>query len=130
MLKLSCNDLIGLRYRWAAAPSDGTGYTDCFQLVCEIRNRLGLKDYKAQFAWVYNQYTEAAFRKALLPRWLLQNGTRLQERRHGAVVLLPAAIGSALGTIVEDDALFISPRGAVVRTPLPQGVGHHFWMNE
>jgi hypothetical protein len=125
---LSCNDLIGIPYQWGAAPS--TGKTDCFQLVCEIRRRLGLKDYAPDFAWVYAQYNEQTFRRGLLPRWLLQNGKRITEPVHGAVALLPAAIGSALGTIVEDGALFLSPGGTVIKAPLPAGVGHFFWMNE
>jgi hypothetical protein len=123
-----CNDLIGLPYRWAAAPASGA--TDCFQLVCEARRRLGLMDYSERFAWVYERYTEQTFRRALLPRWLLQNGRRLGEPIAGAVALLPSSTGSALGTILEDGALFISPRGAVVRSPLPAGVGYFFWMNE
>ena len=34
------NDLIGLEYQWGAHFRDGRGKTDCFQLVCEIRERL------------------------------------------------------------------------------------------
>ena len=43
------NDLIGLQYQWGARFADGKGYTDCFQLVCEIRKRLGLSDYSGKF---------------------------------------------------------------------------------
>jgi hypothetical protein len=54
----------------------------------------------------------------------------LTEPTSGAVALLPANIGSALGTIVEDGALFLSPSGTVIKAPLPAGVGHFFWMHE
>jgi len=91
---------------------------------------LGYGDYTAKFDWVYELYDEETFPRGLLVRWLLQNGSRLQAPKHGAVTLLPAAIGSALGTIVEDGALFLSPGGTVIRAPLPAGVGHFFWMNE
>lgn len=126
----SFNDLIGLRYAWGAAPWQNTGKTDCFQLACEVHKRLGFGDYTAKFDWVYELYDEATFPKSLLVRWLLQNGKRLKEPRPGAVALLPAAVGSALSTILEDGALFLAPNGTVTRAPLPAGVGHFFWMNE
>jgi len=130
MLSLSCNDLIGLRYAWGAAPWDGSGKTDCFQLACEVHRRFGFSDYTAKFDWVYELFDESTFPKGQLVRWLLQNGTRLQSPTPGAVALLPAAIGSALGTIVEDGALFLSPGGTVIKAPLPDDVGHFFWMHE
>ena len=128
MLRSHFNDLIGLPYCWGAPP--WTGKTDCFQLACEVHSRLGYGDYTAKFDWVYELYDEETFPRGLLVRWMLQNGSRLQAPKHGAVTLLPAAIGSALGTIVEDGALFLSPGGTVIRAPLPAGVGHFFWMNE
>ena len=126
----SCNDLIGLRYRWGASPWANTGFTDCFQLACEVHRRLGFSDYTSKFDWVYELYDEATFPKGLLVRWLLQNGQRLKAPRPGAVALLPATVGSALGTIVEDGALFLSPGGTVIKAPLPAEVGHFFWMHE
>lgn len=128
MHPLSFNDLIGLPYQWGAAP--WTGKTDCFQLACEVHNRLGHGDYAKRFDWVYDLYDEHTFPKGLLVRWLLENGKRIKDARPGAVALLPASIGSALSTIVEDGALFLSPAGMVVKAPLPAGVGHFFWMNE
>jgi hypothetical protein len=130
MQNLSFNDLIGLSYRWAASPLDGSGFTDCFQLTCEARRRLKLADYGPRFAWVYEKYDENTFNRKLLLRWLLQNGRRLREPCAGAVALLPATTGFALGTILEDGALFLSPGGAVIRAPLPKNVGHYFWMNQ
>jgi hypothetical protein len=130
MPNLSCNDLIGLRYRWGASPCSNSGFTDCFQLASEVHRRLGFGDYTRKFDWVYELYDEATFPKGLLVRWLLQNGQRLNEPRPGAVALLPATVGSALGTIVEDGALFLSPGGTVIKAPLPADVGHFFWMHE
>jgi hypothetical protein len=130
MPNLSCNDLIGLRYCWGASPCSNSGFTDCFQLASEVHRRLGFGDYTRKFDWVYELYDEATFPKGLLVRWLLQNGQRLKEPRPGAVALLPATVGSALGTIVEDGALFLSPGGTVIKAPLPADVGHFFWMHE
>jgi hypothetical protein len=130
MPNLSCNDLIGLRYCWGASPCSNSGFTDCFQLASEVHRRLGFGDYTRKFDWVYELYDEATFPKGLLVRWLLQNGTRLSVPRPGAVALLPAAVGSALGTIVEDGALYLSPGGTVIKAPLPADVGHFFWMHE
>lgn len=128
MQNSSYNDLIGLPYQWGAAP--WSGKTDCFQLACEVHKRLGFADYADRFEWVYELYSEEAFPKPLLVRWMIENGTRLAEPVAGAVVLLPAAIGSALGTIVEEGALFLSPSGTVIKAPLPKNVGHCFWMNQ
>lgn len=122
------NDLIGLRYGWGHQPGDGSGMTDCFQLVCEVRARLGLSGYRDRFAWVYERYGEIDFPRRLLARWLLQHGNRLQTPQHGAVAFLPGAAGGALGTYVEDRAIFIGPGQNVVQAPLPPGIGHFFWM--
>jgi hypothetical protein len=122
------NDLVGLRYGWGHRPGDGSGCTDCFQLVCEVRDRLGLSDYRDRFAWVYERYSESDFPRRLLARWLLQHGRRLQAPWHGAVALLPAAAGGALGICVENRAIFLGPGQNVVQASLPQGVGRFFWM--
>lgn len=122
------NDLVGLRYGWGHRPGDGSGQTDCFQLVCEVRNRLGLSDYRERFAWVYDRYSEQDFPRGLLARWLLRHGTRLHRPWHGAVALLPTAAGGALGACVQDRAIFIGAGQNVVQAPLPAGVGHFFWM--
>ncbi len=122
------NDLIGLQYGWGHRPSDGSGRTDCFQLVCEVRDRLGLSDYRERFAWVYDRSTEQDVPRGLLVRWLLKHGSRLQGPWHGAVVLLPASAGGALGICVQDRALFIGAGQNVVQAPLPRGIGHFFWM--
>ena len=123
------NDLVGLRYGWGHRPGDGSGMTDCFQLVCEVRDRLGLSDYRSRFAWVYERFSETDFPRRLLARWLLTHGRRLHAPWHGAVALLPAAAGGALGICVQDRALFIGGGQNVVQAPLPKGTGHFFWMD-
>jgi hypothetical protein len=95
-----------------------------------VHKRLGFADYTNKFEWVYELYDESTFPKSLLVRWMIENGKRMRKPDIGAVALLPAAIGSALGTIVEDGALFLSPGGTVIKAPLPSGVGHYFWMHQ
>lgn len=124
------NDLIGLRYGWGHRPDDGSGKTDCFQLTCEVRKRLGLKDYQHQFDWVYQSYTESTFRYRLIFRWLKENGLRITEPRHGAVTVLPGGMGLAMATILNDSMLFIAPSLNVVRAPIPQGLNRFFWMEK
>lgn len=122
------NDLVGLQYGWGHRPGDGSGKTDCFQLVCELRDRLNLSSYRDRFAWVYGQYSEAAFPRGLITRWALKNGTRLVAPVDGAVALLPAAAGSALGTWLDGVVVFIGPGQNVIQAPLPVGVARYFWM--
>jgi hypothetical protein len=126
----SFNDLIGLKRAWAARPGDGSGTVDCCLLAAEVHKRLGYADYTERFEWVYELYDEQTFPRGLLVRWMLQNGTRLQAATPGAVALLPTAVGSALGTILEDGAMFLAPNNTVVKAPLPSGVGHYFWMHQ
>jgi hypothetical protein len=124
------NDLIGLRYGWGHAPWDGSGKTDCFQLACEVHKRLGFADYTEQFEWVYRDYTDETFPRKLILRWLLDNGTRIDAPRHGAVAFLLGEAGAALATVLENDAvLFIAPSQNVVRSQIPAGTGAYFWMN-
>ena len=82
------NDLIGLEYQWGAHFRDGRGKTDCFQLVCEIRERLGLSDYSEKFCWAYWLYSPETLKPTHVARWLLQNGKRLKIPEHGAVALI------------------------------------------
>jgi hypothetical protein len=123
------NDLVGLGYGWGHRPGDGSGLTDCFQLVCEARDRLGLSSYRERFAWVYSNWSEATFPRSLIVRWVIQHGTQLQGPERGAVALLPAGGGTALGTCLDRGLLFIGPGQNVVQTPLPQGVARFFWMD-
>ena len=112
------NDLIGLEYGWGHRPSDGSGKTDCFQLSCEVRQRLGFFNYGPLHEWVYEQYTEASFTNWQLARLLLQNGQRSCYLTAGAIVLF-SAINTALGTVTDSGIVYISPGGRVVHSPLP-----------
>ena len=123
------NDLIGLRYGWGHAPGDGSGMTDCFQLTCEVRDRLSLSSYRERFAWVYESWSEQTFRNGMLLRWLLTHGDRIDGPRLGAVALLPSATGKALGTCTESGVVFIGPGQSVVRAPLRDGSATYFWMS-
>lgn len=124
------NDLIGLEYGWGHRPRDGNGKTDCFQLVCEVRRRMDLRDYEPMFEWVYGQYTDETFRRNLIARWLLQNGKRITVPFRGATVLLPGEAGAALGTYLDEiTILFIGSGRNVVRAPLG-AVGHIFDMDK
>jgi hypothetical protein len=123
------NDLIGLEYGWGHAPGDGSGRTDCFQLTCEARDRLGLSSYRDKFAWVYEKWTEETFPNGMLLRWLLTFGDRLETPQPGAVALLPSRAGRALGTCTESGVVFIGPGRTVVCAPLATESATFFWMS-
>lgn len=124
------NDLIGLKYRWGHKPGDGSGFTDCFQLACEVHRRLGLRDFSDKFAWAYTKYDEETFSPRLLARWLLENGTRTTTPQPGSVMLLSGSATGALGTYIDAySVLFIDASSAVVRASL-DGAGHLFWMKQ
>jgi hypothetical protein len=127
---MNLNDLIGLKYGWNHAPGDGSGMTDCFQLACEVRRRLGMSDYSDRFAWVYTEFLDEQFNRAKIARWLLQCGKRLSVPVPGAVRLLPADEGAALATYLDDGTtIFLGPRGSVIRTQILETAGYCFWMN-
>jgi hypothetical protein len=127
---MNLNDLIGLTYGWNHAPGDGSGKTDCFQLACEVRRRLGMSDYSERFAWVYTEFLDEQFNRAKIARWLLQCGNRLELPIPGAVRLLPVDEGAALATYLHDGTtIFLSPGGSVIRTQILDSLGYCFWMN-
>jgi hypothetical protein len=128
---MNFNDLIGLEHGWGGNPGDGSGKADCFLLACEVHKRLGYHDYREDFGWVFEQYTEHTFPFRWIIKWLNENGTRLAEPKPHAVVLLDGSMGAALGTVMDDgDVLFIAPSRLVVRSKLPGNIGHYFWMNQ
>jgi hypothetical protein len=127
---MNLNDLIGLEYGWNHAPGDGSGKTDCFQLACEVRRRLGMSDYSERFAWVYTEFLDEQFNRAKIARWLLQCGERLKVPVPGAVRLLPIEEGAALATYLNDGTtIFLGPGGSVIRTQILDSLGYCFWMN-
>lgn len=123
------NDLIGLRYAWAHKPSDGTGFTDCFQLSCEIRKRLGLIDHSPLYSWVYEQYTEATFSARQLARFLLTSGKRTTFPSIGNMVLVEAASG-ALGTVTDYGMVYIGAEGHVIHRPGIAATAYYFDMDQ
>ena len=123
------NDLIGLQYQWGARFDEGKGSTDCFQLVCEVRKRLGLSDYSSKFEWAYDSYTQETFKPIRLAKWLLQTGRRLTLPRHGAVALLADPTSPALGSVVDGSIVFISAGKRVVRIPAPRVSAYYFWID-
>lgn len=122
------NDLIGLRYQWGSKPSDGDGLTDCFQLVCEVRRRLGLRDYAEQFEWVYREFTPETFTVRQLLQFLQQNGELVEDTSPGDVMLFPTVDCAALGVVTDSAVMFISPGQTVAQVPMPRGVGKYFRM--
>lgn len=110
------NDLIGLEYKWGHKPSDGSGFTDCFQLSCEIRKRLGLVDHSPLYSWVYEQYTESTFTPRRLARFLFQSGVRCSTASIGDMILVNAAAG-ALGTVTEHGIMYLGQEKRVILAP-------------
>jgi len=125
------NDLIGLKRAYGAKPGDGSGHVDCCLLAMEVHKRLGYHDYAPELAWIFEKYSDETWPRRIIPRWLLQNSTRLSGPEPHAVVLLRGATGGAMGTVMDDGTvLYISEALGVVRTPLPGNFGHYFRMNK
>lgn len=128
---MNFNDLIGLEYSWGNRPGDGSGKTDCFLLACEVHKRLGYHDYRQDFDWVFEQYTEKTFPFRWIVKWLKENGTRLDKPKPHAVMLLKSQLGAALATVMDNgEVLFLAPSRLVVRSKLPENAGYYFWMNQ
>ena len=123
------NDLIGLQYAWGHRPLDGSGFTDCFQLSCEVRRRLGLNDHAAAYSWVYQKYDEASFTAQRLARFLLTSGARTLEPIVGDMILLPGGKG-VLGTLTDYGTIFIGSGERVVHSPHAFMGAYYFRMNE
>ena len=123
------NDLIGLQYCWGARPEDGSNRTDCFQLMCEIRSRLGLSDLGVKYAWVYCAYNEKTLKPNRMARWLIREGKRLKMAKVGAVALLAEPNNAALGTVTDQGLICIAPGGSVVSVPVERVSAHYFWID-
>ena len=127
---INTNDLIGLAYGWGHRPGDGSGKTDCFQLMCEIRRRLDLYDYSPDYTWVYDKYPSETFDRTFVSRLLLKAGKRIKAPVIGIVTLLPSPYGAALATFVnERELVFIAPDHNVVRAAVPHNPNHLFWLD-
>jgi len=124
------NDLIGLRHQYAAKPSDGNGFTDCWLLCMEIRRRLGLKHLENDWPFVYQDYTENELTIRRILRWLLTFGEKITEPRPGAVFYLPGSQSLIAMAVVADDdnCLFLSSSKMVVAAPLSMvAPKYYFW---
>ena len=121
------NDLIGLEYKWGSKPSDGEGFTDCFQLSCEVRQRLGMFSYASMYQWVYDRYTEHSLPNRRLMRFLLESGKRKAEPVVGAMALFLGE-RAALGTVTSHGIVYIAPGGRVAHSPLCGA--YYFEMNK
>ena len=125
------NDLIGLKQSWHGRAGDGSGAINCCLLMAEARRRLGYHDFTEEFHQIVKAYTPSSLPLLLIPRWLLQNGTRLQDPEPHAVALLPGQTMEALGTVMDDGrVLFISQENGVVIAPLHSGAGHFFRLHK
>jgi hypothetical protein len=120
-MAINYSDLIGLRHKYAASPEDGEGFTDCWLLCVEVRNRLGLRDLREVFPFVYSDYKEEELTIRRILRWLLTYGEVTTEPRPGALFYLPGANSLLAMAVVADDGncLFISQSKMVVAVPLP-----------
>ena len=123
------NDLIGLQYAWGHRPLDGSGFTDCFQLSCEVRRRLGLNNPTAAADRMYVKYDESSFTSKQLARFLLTHGVRTLEPIAGDMILLPGGKG-VLGTLTDYGIIFISPGERVVHSPHAFMGAYYFRMNK
>lgn len=117
------NDLIGLQYKWGANPDIEHGLSDCFQLACAVRRRLGLYDHSAMFSWAYERYDES-LPPLRMARWLLSHGRRIEAPRAGCLAMVGGK-RAALATMTNNAIICIAPRGRSVSTSLalaPSGV--------
>lgn len=110
-----CNDLLGLQYGWGQRPEDGSGQTDCFQLMCAVHRRLELRDYAEQFEWVYRSFKPEGVPPIRLARWLLQNAKASERQQPGDVALLAGTLVGAFATVSDVGGLvYISAGRRVV----------------
>jgi hypothetical protein len=124
------NDLIGLRYGWGHRPGDDSGMTDCFQLMCEVQRRLGLRDYGPAFEWVYGKYTEDTLPRLSIMRWLLTHCDKLTDPKPGAIALLHGTKAGALATVTQHGLILLAPSQNVVHTSSPPPTAWHFWAHQ
>lgn len=124
------NDLIGLPYKWGAFPGDGSGFTDCFGLSMTIRARLGLHDFRLDYAWLYEHYDETTLSGRQIVKWLWERGEKIPFARPGAVFMNHGgASGVALATVIDPSiAMLIGHSGRAIMAPLATVArGRFYW---
>lgn len=121
------NDLVGLSYGWGKRPGDGSNQTDCFQLMCETRLRLGLSDYRSRFQWVYEKYTESSLPPGQILRWVIKNG-ETSDLVPGATIVLPGLRAGALATVTSFGVLLIGASGLVIHSPRLLTKVRSYWL--
>lgn len=124
------NDLIGLKHKYAARPSEGKGFTDCFLLCMEVRRRLGLKNLEKEYSFVYDDFEEKELTVRKILRWLLTLGEVITEPRPGAIFYIPGANSLLAMAVVADNdrALFLGPHGTVISAPVSMvAPKKYFW---
>lgn len=127
---INYNDLIGLKHKYAARPSDGEGFTDCWLLCMEVRKRLGLKCLEEEWPFVYRDYTEDQLTIRRILRWLLVLGEKITEPRPGAIFYLPGSNSLLAMAVVADDGncLFLGPGKMVIAAPISMvKPKYYFW---
>jgi hypothetical protein len=124
------NDLLGLQYQWGAHPSDGSGLTDCFALSMEIRRRLGLHDFYAEFQWVYKEYGHEGVSAKQIIQWMRERSKIITEPRNGALFRhCSPGRNVALATVIDDFyAILLGPSQRVIVAPLATvAKGKFYW---
>ena len=116
---LNYSDLIVLKYKHGASPDDGEGYTDCWLLSMEVRQRLNLRHCREYFSWVHDDYSEEELTTRKIMRWLLSKGEVLKDARPGAIFYLKGNLLAAMATVLDDgNCLFIGSSKMVIAAPL------------
>lgn len=124
------NNLIGLQYKWGSHPLHNSGFTDCFALSMEIRRRLGLHDFYADYQWVYENYEEGQVSARQILQWVWKHTERTDKARAGAIFKVFGLGYSriALATVIDDEnALLISSSRGVVAVPFAKVAKRKFY---
>lgn len=107
------NDLVGMEYEWGSQPSQGK--TDCWQLVIEVRKRLGLQT--PSFSWVYDECGEGV-QVELLESLVTTYGVRCSVE-DGAIAVIPSkSHGVAFGCCFGGNICFTGMGSRVVVKPV------------
>jgi hypothetical protein len=119
------NHLIGLSYQWGAIYSID-GKVDCFSLFQEGRNSLGLHNYAKEFAWVYQEASQAQIPTRKILEQLHSIGKQVKSPSNGDLALVSASANQiGVGMFFNDGVLSIRKDGLSFWTPM--GTAVHYW---